>query len=273
MFHVVLFEPEIPANTGNVIRLCANSGAALHLIKPLGFRLDDRSLRRSGLDYHELADVKIHASLDACLALLQSSRGFALETGGGAATARFNIGRRRVFVRPRDARLAAKRAVQGGSGESACSFPCARRTAASICPTPWRWWSTKRGGRADFDALSIPRPEVPPRRVGNRVGSSCASPIRQRESCCSRRKVTRAASALFSTAHSPATMSAPLTGSSRRAASNSPSRRKSSPGGSSRFSRIPTAISSSCLARRETRELMPQAEPGAARSGAPPRAF
>ena len=82
MFHVVLFEPEIPANTGNVIRLCANSGATLHLIKPLGFRLDDKSLRRSGLDYHDLADVKIHASLDACLDLLQGSRWFAVETGG-----------------------------------------------------------------------------------------------------------------------------------------------------------------------------------------------
>jgi tRNA (cytidine/uridine-2'-O-)-methyltransferase len=82
VFHVVLFEPEIPGNTGNVIRLCANSGAALHLIKPLGFRLDDKSLRRSGLDYHELADVKIHADLEGCVDLLQGSRWFAVETGG-----------------------------------------------------------------------------------------------------------------------------------------------------------------------------------------------
>jgi tRNA (cytidine/uridine-2'-O-)-methyltransferase len=82
VFQVVLFEPEIPGNTGNVIRLCANSGATLHLIKPLGFRLDDKSLRRSGLDYHDLADVKIHANLDACLDLLQGSRWFAIETGG-----------------------------------------------------------------------------------------------------------------------------------------------------------------------------------------------
>lgn len=82
MFQVVLFEPEIPGNTGNVIRLCANSGATLHLIKPLGFRLDDKNLRRSGLDYHDLADVKIHACLDACLDLLQGSRWFAVETGG-----------------------------------------------------------------------------------------------------------------------------------------------------------------------------------------------
>ena len=82
MFHVVLFEPEIPGNTGNCIRLCANSGATLHLIKPLGFRLDDKSLKRSGLDYHDLADVKIHSNLDACLEQLPGSRLFLIETGG-----------------------------------------------------------------------------------------------------------------------------------------------------------------------------------------------
>jgi tRNA (cytidine/uridine-2'-O-)-methyltransferase len=82
MFHVVLFEPEIPPNTGNVIRLCANSGATLHLVKPLGFGLDDKSLRRSGLDYHDLAEVKIHESLDRCLRDLAAARLFAVETGG-----------------------------------------------------------------------------------------------------------------------------------------------------------------------------------------------
>jgi tRNA (cytidine/uridine-2'-O-)-methyltransferase len=82
VFHVVLFEPEIPGNTGNSIRLCANTGAALHLIKPLGFGLDDKSLRRSGLDYHDLADVKVHANLDACLTQLHDSRLFVIETGG-----------------------------------------------------------------------------------------------------------------------------------------------------------------------------------------------
>ena len=82
MFNVVLFEPEIPGNTGNSIRLCANTGATLHLIKPLGFGLDDKNLKRSGLDYHDLADVKIHANLDDCLTMLQGSRLFAIETGG-----------------------------------------------------------------------------------------------------------------------------------------------------------------------------------------------
>jgi tRNA (cytidine/uridine-2'-O-)-methyltransferase len=82
VFHIVLYEPEIPPNTGNVIRLCANTGATLHLIEPLGFRLDDKSLKRSGLDYHELADVKVHVSLEACLAALDHARVFAVETGG-----------------------------------------------------------------------------------------------------------------------------------------------------------------------------------------------
>lgn len=82
MFHIVLYEPEIPPNTGNAIRLCANTGATLHLVKPLGFRLDDRSLQRSGLDYHDLADIKVHADLDACLRALGPARVIAVETGG-----------------------------------------------------------------------------------------------------------------------------------------------------------------------------------------------
>src|SRR3546814_5547106 len=65
MIEVALYQPEIPPNTGNIIRLCANSGAALHLIEPLGFRIDDASVKRAGLDYHEMANVSVHASLDA----------------------------------------------------------------------------------------------------------------------------------------------------------------------------------------------------------------
>ncbi len=82
MFHVVLFEPEIPPNTGNAIRLCANAGATLHLVKPLGFRLDDRSLRRSGLDYRDLAEVKVHDDLEACLSELTAARVMTVETTG-----------------------------------------------------------------------------------------------------------------------------------------------------------------------------------------------
>ncbi len=67
MFNIVLYEPEIPSNTGNIIRLCANTGCMLHLIKPLGFTLDDKKLRRAGLDYHEWADVVVHESYEAFL--------------------------------------------------------------------------------------------------------------------------------------------------------------------------------------------------------------
>jgi tRNA (cytidine/uridine-2'-O-)-methyltransferase len=83
LFHVVLFEPQIPPNAGNIIRLCANTGTTLHLIKPLGFKLDDKSLQRSGLDYHDLADVRVHENYEACVVGLDGSRLFAVETGGG----------------------------------------------------------------------------------------------------------------------------------------------------------------------------------------------
>jgi tRNA (cytidine/uridine-2'-O-)-methyltransferase len=82
MFHIVLVEPEIPPNTGNIIRLCANSGARLHLVKPLGFSLETRDLQRAGLDYHDLAIVQQHADFPACLAALPPGRRFVIETGG-----------------------------------------------------------------------------------------------------------------------------------------------------------------------------------------------
>lgn len=81
MFHVVVFEPEIPPNTGNLIRLSANTGCELHLVKPLGFRLDRKSVRRAGLDYDELATVRIHDNYAAARAALPG-RWFAIETGG-----------------------------------------------------------------------------------------------------------------------------------------------------------------------------------------------
>jgi tRNA (cytidine/uridine-2'-O-)-methyltransferase len=68
VFNVVLVEPEIPPNTGNVIRLCANTGARLHLVQPLGFELSDKQLRRAGLDYHEYAELRVHASFEDLLA-------------------------------------------------------------------------------------------------------------------------------------------------------------------------------------------------------------
>jgi len=80
MFDVILHQPEIPPNTGNVIRLCANTGARLHLVRPLGFALDDRQLRRAGLDYHEYAQVQAHDDMAAALAAIQPQRVFAFST-------------------------------------------------------------------------------------------------------------------------------------------------------------------------------------------------
>jgi tRNA (cytidine/uridine-2'-O-)-methyltransferase len=82
VFDVLLYQPEIPPNTGNVIRLCANTGARLHLIEPLGFAMEDKQLRRAGLDYHEFARVQVHASLEAALDAIRPARLFALSTRG-----------------------------------------------------------------------------------------------------------------------------------------------------------------------------------------------
>jgi len=99
MLHVILFRPEIPPNTGNVIRLCANTGASLHLIRPLGFALDDTRLRRAGLDYHEYASVAVHDDLPICLAALHQPRVFAFSTRGQTAhvDARFAAGDALLF--------------------------------------------------------------------------------------------------------------------------------------------------------------------------------
>ena len=82
MFNIILYEPEIPPNSGNIIRLCANSGARLHFVEPLGFTLEDRALRRAGLDYHEFADIRRHTSLNECLASLDTTELFAFTTHG-----------------------------------------------------------------------------------------------------------------------------------------------------------------------------------------------
>ena len=82
MFHIVLFEPEIPANTGNIIRLCANTGTQLHLIRPLGFDMDDKKLRRAGLDYHEFSDVQEYDDLDEFIEKVKPERIFGISTKG-----------------------------------------------------------------------------------------------------------------------------------------------------------------------------------------------
>jgi tRNA (cytidine/uridine-2'-O-)-methyltransferase len=82
MFHVVLVHPEIPPNTGNIIRLCANTGCTLHLVKPIGFDISLKAVRRAGLDYHALAQVRTHVDIDACFEALGDARRFVIETSG-----------------------------------------------------------------------------------------------------------------------------------------------------------------------------------------------
>lgn len=87
MFQIVLYQPEIPPNTGNVIRLAANTGCRLHLVEPLGFDVSERSLRRAGLDYHEFVEMRVHADWAACRAALGAARLFAFTTKGARRVA------------------------------------------------------------------------------------------------------------------------------------------------------------------------------------------
>jgi tRNA (cytidine/uridine-2'-O-)-methyltransferase len=98
MFHIVLFEPEIPQNSGNIIRLCANTGVTLHMVKPLGFPLDSAKMKRAGLDYHEFADLRVHENWQACKTSLAGKRLFAMTTKGSQnyAQVTFKVGD--VFV-------------------------------------------------------------------------------------------------------------------------------------------------------------------------------
>ncbi|MFL6719973.1 MAG: tRNA (uridine(34)/cytosine(34)/5-carboxymethylaminomethyluridine(34)-2'-O)-methyltransferase TrmL [Burkholderiaceae bacterium] len=128
MFHVVLVEPEIPPNTGNIIRLCANTGAQLHLVEPLGFPLDDARMRRAGLDYHEYAAMKVHASWDAWLASEQPdpARMFALTTHGATPFASVAFQPGDVFVFGSETR--------GLAPERRDSFPASQRIRLPMRP-------------------------------------------------------------------------------------------------------------------------------------------
>lgn len=128
MFSLVLYQPEIPANTGNLIRLCANSGCALHLVEPLGFHWNDKALRRAGLDYHEYAPVRRHASLDACRLAIggDPARWFAFSTKGTLrhAEARFEPGDVLVFGSE----------TRGLPAEHLAAFPPERRLRLPMRP-------------------------------------------------------------------------------------------------------------------------------------------
>lgn len=126
MFHLVLYQPEIPPNTGNIIRLCANSGTTLHLVEPLGFRLEDKQLRRAGLDYHEFARVTVHPDWATCRRTLAGSRLFALSTRG---TCRYS----EVAYRPGDAFLLGPE-TRGLPDELLAEFPPERRLRIPMLP-------------------------------------------------------------------------------------------------------------------------------------------
>jgi hypothetical protein len=148
MFNIVLFEPEIPPNTGNVIRLCANSGSTLHLVRPLGFELTRSAVRRAGLDYEELAAVHVHASLEDCLAALGRARLFSVETHRSAPLQHGTLRAGRCTdLRPGDPRAAAAAARASPLRAAAAASPCAPATAVSISRTRWLWWSTRPGAR------------------------------------------------------------------------------------------------------------------------------
>jgi tRNA (cytidine/uridine-2'-O-)-methyltransferase len=99
MFSLILYEPEIPPNTGNIIRLCANTGTTLHLVEPLGFELDEPRLKRAGLDYREFADIAVHENLESCLDALGRPRVYALSTRGAVrySEAKFEPGDALLF--------------------------------------------------------------------------------------------------------------------------------------------------------------------------------
>ena len=126
MTAVVLFQPEIPPNTGNVIRLCANTGAELHLVEPLGFGWEDRSLKRAGLDYHEFARVFRHADWEACRRALAGRRFFAVTTRGGR---RYDA----TSFEPDDV-LVFGRETSGLPAEVMAEFPVERRLRLPMLP-------------------------------------------------------------------------------------------------------------------------------------------
>ncbi len=147
MLHVVLYQPEIPPNTGNVIRLCANSGARLHLIRPLGFDLDHAKLRRAGLDYHEFADVAVHDDLDAFSTDVKPHRLFALSTRGRHAYTDIRFDENDAVVFGPETRGLPQTLLDALPPNNACDCRCGRTIAASIFPMRLPSSFTKRGGK------------------------------------------------------------------------------------------------------------------------------
>ena len=165
MFHVILYQPEIPPNTGNIIRLCANTGCTLHLIEPLGFELDGSSVRRAGLDYAELAILRSYPGIADCLAQLPGARLFAVETGAGRYYSEFSTTRETRFCSaPR--RADCRPNCCGAAAGAAHQYSDARRAiAASTWAMRSPWWCTRPGARA----ASRCRPAAPRRAPASRT--------------------------------------------------------------------------------------------------------
>jgi tRNA (cytidine/uridine-2'-O-)-methyltransferase len=126
LFAIVLFEPEIPPNTGNIIRLCANTGTALHLVEPLGFTLEDKQLQRAGLDYHEYATLRTHPDWEACKAHFAGRRLFAATTRGATRYTDVHFQQGDVFVFGPESR--------GLPAEILAEFPPERRVRLPMRP-------------------------------------------------------------------------------------------------------------------------------------------
>ncbi len=149
MFDVILYQPEIPPNTGNIIRLCANTGARLHLVKPLGFTLEDKQLLRAGLDYHEFATMTVHESWPDCVKCFKARRLFAVSTKGTQRYDLVDYANGDTFVFGPESRGLPPQILQSVPNSSVSVFPWFRETAASTSPTQYRWSSMKHGGRSD----------------------------------------------------------------------------------------------------------------------------
>ncbi len=125
MLNVILYQPEIPPNTGNIIRLCANTGAMLHLIEPLGFALDDAKLRRAGLDYHEFADVRVHSNIEQCFSQLNRDRVFAFSRHASSPFSEVNYQDGDAFLFGQE--------TKGLPNELLTSLPVNRRLRLPMC--------------------------------------------------------------------------------------------------------------------------------------------
>jgi tRNA (cytidine/uridine-2'-O-)-methyltransferase len=123
VFEVILYQPEIPPNTGNIIRLCANTGSRLHLIEPLGFNLEQRELRRAGLDYADLAVVKVHRDLQACLVALSGATVYAVETAGSRPYSAAQFRRGDALLFGQETCGLPKEVLQGVAQQNVLSIP------------------------------------------------------------------------------------------------------------------------------------------------------